>query len=58
MTKCEICHNHEAEYAVQYIEDDGSPEFYVLGRHIYGYPVTRVCLDCYWDIAKRKEQET
>ena len=61
MTKCEICHDHEAEYAMQYLdehENEGQPEFYLLGSHIRGFPVTKACIDCYWDltqISKRKK---
>jgi len=55
MTKCEICHNHEAEYAVLPVGEKERPFYFLDGGLGQGLPVTRVCLDCYWDVAKRKE---
>lgn len=58
MTKCDICHDHEAEYAMQYLSDNDVPSFCLLGRSRGGVPTTKICLDCYWDVVERKEQKT
>ena len=44
-TKCQICKEKEAVYAMQYIGDD-KPVFYSIGWHIRGFQVTKVCEDC------------
>lgn len=47
--KCELCHEEEAVYALQYIASD-EPSFYTLGEHIRGFRVTRVGSACAWKI--------
>jgi len=43
--KCELCHDEEAVYAMQYIASI-EPSLYTLGSHIRGFPVLRVCSKC------------
>ena len=43
--KCELCLEHEAVYAMQYISDI-VPSLYTLGSHIRGFKITRVCAEC------------
>ena len=43
--KCELCHEREAVYAMQYISDI-VPSLYTLGSHIRGFKITRVCAEC------------
>ena len=43
--KCELCHEREAVYAMQYIADI-VPSLYALGSHIRGFKITRVCPEC------------
>ena len=48
MTKeqpCDECKGRPAEWALQYIAGD-VPSFYLLGWHIRGFPLRRVCDVC------------
>lgn len=51
-TKCTICHEQDAVYAVQYVADD-RPTAYTLGSHIRGFEiVAKVCSSC-WEKNRR-----
>ena len=43
--KCELCHEREAVYAMQYIAGI-TPNLYTLGSHVRGFQITRVCAEC------------
>ena len=44
-SNCQICEDNEAVWAMQFIGED-KPTFYVLGWHIRGFRVTKVCDGC------------
>ena len=50
--KCQLCHEREADWALQYIGSD-EPMVYALGYHIRGFRVTKVC----WECAERTRNE-
>ena len=54
MPTCRRCKEKEAVYALQYLDGD-NPTFYLLGNHIRGFGVGKVCDDCRIEI---KEDHT
>lgn len=46
MSKCQICKQNEATWAMQFVGED-HPSFSFLGWHYRGFKVTKVCGDCY-----------
>lgn len=45
MPKCQICHQNEAMWAMQYVASE-IPSFTTLGSHYRGFHVTKVCDAC------------
>lgn len=44
--KCKLCRQREAAWAMQFVGDDNTPTFTVLGWHYRGFAVTKVCDPC------------
>lgn len=45
MTKCQLCKQNEAEWAMQFVAED-TPSFSALGSHYRGFTVEKVCDHC------------